>query len=227
MQKRIAVRTEGLAKTYRLGRDNLIKALDGVDFELEEGDFAALVGPSGSGKSTFMHLVGLLQSPDEGRVIINGEDMSRVPRRKYPSLRSRKIGFIFQGFNLIPNLTALENVVLAAKYARMPSRVAVQKSKEILTKLGLGDRMKHRPSELSGGQQQRVAIARALINNPAIILADEPTGELDTKTSAEIVKILQDLNQNGQTILIVTHNPEVAKEAKRIIKMADGKIFKE
>ena len=223
-EKETVIKTKELQKTYRLGRKNFVSALNGVDFELGKGDFVALVGPSGSGKSTFMHLVGLLQTPSAGKIWIKGEEMTEVSKRSYPRFRSENIGFVFQGFNLIPTLTAKENVMLSGRYAGMSHRLARDHAEELLAKFGLQDRMNHKPDELSGGQQQRVAIARALINSPAIILADEPTGELDSKTSREVVEMLKELNSSGQTILIVTHNTEVAKMAKKIVEMKDGRI---
>jgi len=217
--------TKKLTKIYRRGRQNEVRALDGVNFKLKKGEFVALVGPSGSGKSTFMHLIGLLQKPTAGKIFIAGRDMTRVSNKLYPRIRAKKIGFIFQGFNLIATLNSIENVMLAGRYAGLSGREAHRRAKNILTGLGLGERIYHRPSELSGGQEQRVAIARALINDPEIILADEPTGELDSKNSSEIVKLLRDLANKGQTILIVTHNLDVAKRADKIIKMQDGKMI--
>jgi len=225
--KNTVIQTHHLTKTYKLGRGNLIRALAGVDFSVKKGEFVALVGPSGSGKSTLMHLLGLLQTPTGGEVIIDKENMSRVAKRQYPRIRAEKIGFVFQGFNLINTLSAKENVILAGRYAGLSRRKAREKAEKILQDLHLKDRMNHRPNELSGGQQQRVAIARALVNEPAVILADEPTGELDSKNSDEIVKILRDLARAGQTIVIVTHNLDVAKQADKIIYMKDGKIIKE
>lgn len=220
----IIIQAKGLCQTYNKGKDNEVKALCGVDFEAKKGEFVALVGPSGSGKSTLMHLLGLLQTPTEGEIIVDGENMKRLSKRRYPRVRAEKIGFVFQGFNLINTLNALENVVLAGQYAGLSRGKAKERAQKVLKDLGLGDRMAHRPNEMSGGQQQRVAIARALINHPAVILADEPTGELDSKNSDEIVKILKDLARGGQTIIIVTHNLDVAGKADRIVKMKDGKI---
>jgi len=224
-KKEIVIKTQDLQKTYRLGRRNFVNALNGVDFELERGDFVALIGPSGSGKSTFMHLVGLLQAPSAGKIWIKGQEMTKISKRTYPRFRAEHIGFVFQGFNLIPTLTAKENVMLSGRYAGMSHSLARDHAEELLTKFGLQDRMNHKPDELSGGQQQRVAIARALINNPALILADEPTGELDSKNSKDVIATLKELNSSGQTILIVTHNTEVAKMAKKIVKMKDGRIL--
>ncbi len=216
--------TRKLTKIYRRGKQNEVRALDSVNFKLKRGEFVALVGPSGSGKSTFMHLIGLLQRPTSGKIFITGSDMTRIPSKLYPKIRAQKIGFVFQGFNLISTLSALENVMLAGRYAGLSGKQARQRAEEVLANLGLKDRMHHRPSELSGGQEQRVAIARALINEPKIIMADEPTGELDSKNSAEIVRLLKDLSSRGQTILIVTHNPEVARKADRIVRMQDGRV---
>lgn len=217
--------TKKLTKVYRPGKQNEVRALDGVDFKLKKADFVALVGPSGSGKSTFMHLIGLLQRPTSGKIMIGGKDMTAISNKLYPKIRAKKIGFIFQGFNLISTLSAIENVMLAGRYAGLSGKEARARAEKILTELGLEERINHRPSELSGGQEQRVAIARALINDPEIILADEPTGELDSRNSAEIVKLLKELSRRGQTILIVTHNLEVAKKANKIIKMQDGKMI--
>jgi putative ABC transport system ATP-binding protein len=225
LRNKIVLETKKLTKIYRKGKQNEVKALDRVNFKLEKGEFVALVGPSGSGKSTFMHLVGLLQRPTSGKILIGGKDVTAISKKFYPKIRARKIGFVFQGFNLIATLSALENVMLAGQYAGLPSKEARSRARKILTDLGLEGRMGHRPNELSGGQEQRVAIARALINNPEIILADEPTGELDSKNSNEIVKLLKGLSQKGQTILIVTHNLEVARKADKIIKMQDGKMI--
>jgi len=205
----------------------VVKALQGVSLEVKEGDFSAIVGPSGCGKSTLMHILGLLDRPDEGRLEIDGVDMTKLKEKQAYKLRAQKIGFIFQGFNLIPTLTALENVVLAGRYGGMKKSARVKRAKELLELLGLNERMNHKPNELSGGQQQRVAIARALMNDPALILADEPTGELDSKTSLEIMDILKKLNkEKNKTFLIVTHNMDVAEACKKTIRMQDGKVVK-
>ena len=218
------VKAKGIKKTYKMSKKNIVQALKGVDIEINEGDFSAIIGPSGCGKSTLMHILGLLDQPEAGTLEIDGEDMTKLPEKKAFKMRAKKIGFIFQGFNLIPTLTALENVVLAGKYGEMTKAKRLSRAKEFLKMLGLDGRMNHKPSELSGGQQQRVAIARALMNDPAIILADEPTGELDTKTSMEIMDILKKLNkEENKTFVIVTHNMEVAESCKKIIKLRDGK----
>lgn len=223
MREKIIVKAEGIKKSYRMSKKNVVHALRGVNIEVSEGDFSAIVGPSGCGKSTLMHILGLLDRPDEGHLEIDGVNMSKLKEKNAHKIRSKKIGFIFQGFNLVPTLTALENVTLAGKYGGLKKSERMEKAKNLLKLLGLEKRMSHKPNELSGGQQQRVAIARALINDPTIILADEPTGELDTKTSLEIMKILKDLNKNqNKTFLIVTHNMEVAAQCKKIIKLKDG-----
>lgn len=218
------IEATGLKKSYKMSKTNTIKALDGANIKVLEGDFSAIVGPSGCGKSTLMHILGLLDRPDEGKLIIDGEDMSNLKDKIANKIRAKKIGFIFQGFNLIPSLTAIENVILAGKYGGMKKSARKARAIELLKLVGLSDRINHKPNELSGGQQQRVAIARALMNNPTVILADEPTGELDSKTSLEIIDILKKLNkENNQTFLIVTHNNEVAEACKKIIKLKDGK----
>ncbi|MCX6810007.1 MAG: ABC transporter ATP-binding protein [Candidatus Berkelbacteria bacterium] len=223
MKEKIIVKAKGLKKSYKMSKRNIVAALRGVDIEVKEGDFSAIIGPSGCGKSTLMHILGLLDRPDEGTLEIDGVDMSRLKEKKAYKIRSKKIGFIFQGFNLIPTLTALENVMLAGKYGGMRTKERKERAKKLLKLLGLQDRINHKPNELSGGQQQRVAIARALINDPALILADEPTGELDSKTSLEIMEILKKLNRKeNKTFLIVTHNLDVAKVCKKIIRLKDG-----
>lgn len=217
------IEARGIKKTYYLSRHNSVQALRGVDLIVQPGDFSALVGPSGCGKSTLMHILGLLDQADAGELKISGMDARKIKGASAARFRAKKIGFIFQGFNLIPTLTALENVALAAKYGGLKASSRQKRAAEILEEVGLGDRLNHKPSELSGGQQQRVAIARALVNHPDIILADEPTGELDSKTSVEIIELLKKYNKiNGQTFLLVTHNPEVAEACKKIIHLRDG-----
>ena len=219
------VRATGLTKRYRLGKNNFVDALRGASVEIEEGEMAAIMGPSGSGKSTLMHIAGCLDIPDSGEVWLNGERIDVLRGRALTRLRAHEIGFIFQGFNLIPTMSALENVALAAEYAGSSRAEAARKAAALLDLVGLTDRVGHVPTELSGGQQQRVAIARALVNAPAIVMGDEPTGDLDTATSAEIVDVMRAINrERGTTFVIVTHNPEVAAACDRTIRMRDGVV---
>lgn len=202
-----------------------VKANDELSLEIEEGEFVAIVGKSGCGKSTLMHLIGCLSTPTSGKILIDGKDTSQLKEDSLARIRNEKVGFIFQTFNLLPKSTALENVALPLIYAKDGSDRSTR-AKSILEKLNLSDRAAHKPNQLSGGQQQRVAIARALINNPKIILADEPTGNLDSKSGEEVFAILKELNKEGRTIVLVTHDNELAKRAGRIIRMKDGKIEK-
>ena len=217
------VSVRNLSKTYMQGKIP-VHALRDVSFDVDKGEFLSIVGPSGSGKSTFLSMIGLLDKPTNGRVFIDGIEVTRATRSDAPKIRREKIGFVFQHFNLIPTLSALENVDLAMRFARVSKAKRRERAVELLTQMGLFDRMNHKPSELSGGEQQRVAIARAMANKPAIILADEPTGEVDTKTRDMIVELLHGLSENGQTILIVTHDTAVSARTKRIIRMLDGMI---
>ena len=215
-----------LSKLYRMGDDE-IRALDAVDFSVRRGEFVAIVGPSGSGKSTLMNIIGLLDTPDEGTYLLGGEDVSHMSGNRLAALRNRKIGFVFQNFNLLKSMSAEENVRVPLIYRGMRARQADKIARDMVARLGLGGREKHLPSQLSGGQQQRVAIARALVGSPDILLADEPTGSLDSKTSAEIMAMLKTLNELGQTIVFITHNPELAREAGRVVTIADGMLFEE
>jgi putative ABC transport system ATP-binding protein len=224
MQPQISIiQVEDVHKYYDLG-ETKVHALRGVDLKIEPGEFVAIMGSSGSGKSTFMNMLGCLDKPTSGRYILEGSDVSGLDKKALAAIRNRKLGFVFQGFNLLSRTTALENVELPTLYARMQKEERLARAKEVLGLVGLGGRLEHFPSQLSGGQQQRVAIARALVNRPAILLADEPTGNLDSRTSVEIMQIFQDLNDSGLTIILVTHEPDVAQFAKRIVVFRDGKI---
>ncbi|MDO6413229.1 ABC transporter ATP-binding protein [Sphingomonas sp. BIUV-7] len=218
---------QGLKKTYKLG-DNIVQALAGVTLDIAQGEFVAITGPSGSGKSTMMHILGCLDRPTEGKYMLNGKDVSSLPRDELADIRNKQIGFVFQGFNLLPRTTAVENVEVPLLYTRpvMPAAERRERAMKALTAMGLQDRYDHHPNQLSGGQQQRVAIARALVNEPTLILADEPTGNLDTKTSIEVMRILQELREEkGITIVLITHEPDIAAYGTRIIAVRDGKIL--
>ena len=215
------IRTEHLVKTYRMGSSE-VHALDDVSIAVDKGELVAVTGPSGSGKTTLMNIIGCLDRPDAGKYFLMDDDVSKLPKDKLAEVRNRRIGFVFQSFNLIPRVTALENVGLPLLYAGITD--TRKRAKDVLKTLGLENRTHHVPNQLSGGESQRVAIARALITNPSILLADEPTGNLDSKTSDEIIGIFERLNRDGLTILIVTHDPDVAKVCRRELKMKDGKI---
>ncbi len=216
-----------LKKYYRMG-PVLVKALNGISLTIEDGEFLSIMGPSGSGKSTLLNLLGALDKPTSGTVFFDGIDLARVDESVLYQLRRKKVGFVFQSFNLIPTLSALENVLIPLVPTNTPKMKAYRRAKELLETVGLGGRILHKPSEMSGGEQQRVAMARALINNPKLILADEPTGNVDSKTGKEIVKLLQDLNENmGTTLVVVTHDPEIGSATKRIIRLKDGEIISE
>jgi len=217
------IRTEGLRKYYVLGAETA-RAVRGVDLEVSRGEFVAIMGASGSGKSTFMNLIGCLDTPTAGQYWLNGRKVSELSDDQLARVRNRDIGFVFQTFNLLPRATALHNVELPLIYAGVPARERRKRAEEKLERVGLGDRMHHKPPELSGGQRQRVAIARALVNDPALLLADEPTGNLDSTTSREIVQILVELNRTGQTILMVTHESDIAASASRQIHLTDGLV---
>jgi putative ABC transport system ATP-binding protein len=222
----VLLHTEDLAKDYLLGSET-VHALRAVSVEIVSGDFVAVTGPSGSGKSTFMNLLGCLDSPTSGRYILDGREVSRLSADELADVRNRKIGFVFQNFNLLPRTSAIENVELPLRYSHIQRSQRHVRAREALADVGLEDRGQHHPSQLSGGQQQRVAIARALANHPALVLADEPTGALDTQTSVDIMHLLQRLNRNGITIILVTHEPDIAKFARRILRFRDGRIIRE
>jgi putative ABC transport system ATP-binding protein len=220
------IAAEEVHKYYDLG-ETKVHALRGVDLQIEPGEFVAIMGSSGSGKSTFMNLLGCLDKPTSGRYLLDGVDVSKLDKKELAKIRNRKLGFVFQGFNLLARTTALENVELPTLYAQLEKEERTKRAKHSLEIVGLGQRLDHFPSQLSGGQQQRVAIARALVNQPAILLADEPTGNLDSRTSVEIMQIFQELNDSGLTIVLVTHEPDIAQYAKRIVVFRDGKIRKD
>ncbi len=221
MEPIIAVKN--LKKTYIMGVEK-VHALQSITLDIHKNEYVALMGPSGSGKSTLMNLLGCLDSPTKGNYFLNGTDVSKMTDGELAEVRNQDIGFVFQTFNLLPRLSSLDNVALPLVYAGNGKSDRVKKAEKALTAVGLGDRMGHRPNELSGGQRQRVAIARALVNDPAIILADEPTGNLDTKTSIEIMEILENLHAQGNTIILVTHEPDIAEHAHRIIRLRDGLV---
>lgn len=217
------LKTENIIKIYSLGK-TAVRALDGVSLEIDRGEYVALMGPSGSGKSTLMHILGCLDTPTSGRYLFNDEDTARLSDNQLARLRNREFGFVFQNFNLLPRLSALANVELPMLYAGVSRRERIQRATELLTMVGLGDRLQHRSNELSGGEMQRVAIARALANRPAVILADEPTGNLDSRTGTEIMNLFDHLAQAGNTVIVVTHDATVAQHARRIIRLRDGRI---
>jgi len=217
------ISTSSLCREFRVG-DSLVHALDHVDLQIDGGDFVAVMGPSGSGKSTLMNILGCLDTPNGGQYWLLEQPVAELDDDALSRVRNRKIGFVFQSFHLLPRMTALENVLLPLRYSDVDAVSARSRGEDLLRRLGLADRMDHRPNQLSGGQRQRVAIARSLINEPPLLLADEPTGNLDSRTSNEIMDLFGEINQQGQTILMVTHEEEIANHAKRLIRMRDGRI---
>ncbi len=224
--QRALISLENITKTYDSG-ENAVQALRGINTGIEAGEFAAITGPSGSGKSTLMHILGCLDSPTSGQYWLDGEDVATLSSRELARIRNRKIGFVFQTFNLLPRATILKNCELPLLYAGISRSERLDRAMDALKRVGLDTRSRHRPNELSGGQRQRVAIARALVNNPSLILADEPTGNLDTKTGSDIIRIFEELSDNGQTIVLVTHDPSIANRCERRIKIVDGQIANE
>ena len=218
------IHVENLMKIYPMGNEE-VRALDGVSLSIEKGDYVAVMGASGSGKSTLMNLIGCLDTPTSGSYLLNNREVSKMDDNELASIRNREIGFVFQTFNLLARTTALGNVELPLIYAGVPRHERIQRAKDALNAVGLADRMTHRPNELSGGQRQRVAIARALVNNPSLLLADEPTGNLDSKTGTELLKLIDELNERGNTIVLVTHEEDIARHARRVVRLLDGKIL--
>lgn len=221
------IKVQNVVKTYHMGKTK-VRALRGVDLDIEEGEFVAIMGRSGSGKSTLMHLMGGLDKPDGGSLVFDDQDLSKQSRNALAEFRGKRIGFVFQSFNLIPTLTALENVELPMMYQGLARKERLNKAQRLLELAGIADRVRHRPTELSGGEQQRVAIARALVNDPDLLLADEPTGNLDSKSGRQIMELIRDLNEErGMTVIVVTHDPAIARYARRTIHIFDGEIGNE
>ena len=221
----VAISVDDVRRTYYIGEP--VHALDGVTLQLRRGSYTAVMGPSGSGKSTLMNLIGVLDTPTEGTVVVNGKDVQTLSQRERTRLRGKEIGFVFQTFNLMPRLSAMENVALPMVAQGVPRSEREARARELLEQVGLGDRLAHRPNELSGGQRQRISIARALANDPSLILADEPTGNLDSETGAQIMDLFADLHAEGNTILMVTHERHIAEQADRIVHLLDGKLERE
>jgi len=212
-----------IIRNFQMGHET-VYVLKGIDLDIKRGEYVAIMGPSGSGKSTLMNLLGCLDTPTSGQYILNGKDVSKMSDDELADIRNKEIGFVFQTFNLLPRTTALDNVALPMVYAGASKSERTERAKEVLTSVGLADRMDHKPNELSGGQRQRVAVGRALVNKPSIILADEPTGNLDSKTSLEIMQLFDEIHQAGNTVILVTHEEDVAERAKRVIRLRDGVI---
>lgn len=217
------INIKGITRDFPLGSE-IVKVLKGIDLQINKGEYVALMGPSGSGKSTLMNLLGCLDTPTGGSYTLNGKDVSQMSDDELAGIRNKEIGFVFQTFNLLPRTTALDNVALPMVYAGYKKPQRNERATEVLTQVGLADRMDHKPNQLSGGQRQRVAVARALVNHPSIILADEPTGNLDSKTSIEIMNLFDDIHANGNTVILVTHEEEIAAHAHRVIRLRDGII---
>ncbi len=217
------IQIKKITRDFPLGQE-IVKVLKGIDLQIDKGEYVAIMGPSGSGKSTLMNLLGCLDTPTAGSYVLNGKDVSQLSDDELAEIRNKEIGFVFQTFNLLPRTTALDNVALPMIYAGKSKQDRVKRAQQVLTEVGLGDRMDHKPNQLSGGQRQRVAVGRALVNKPSIILADEPTGNLDSKTSVEIMKLFDSIHQAGNTVILVTHEEDIAEHAHRIIRLRDGVI---
>ncbi len=220
------IHLEHIYKDYPLG-NSTVRVLKDINLSVHPGEYVALMGPSGSGKSTLMNIIGALDVPTSGKYILNGREVEKLTDDQLAEVRNKEIGFVFQTFNLLPRLSALENVALPLIYAGVPKRERLERARRMLADVGLADRMDHKPNQLSGGQRQRVAIARALINNPSILLADEPTGNLDSQSSEEVMKLFDRLHEQGHTIILVTHEPDIAAHAKRLVRLLDGKILED
>ncbi|MFA5301773.1 MAG: ABC transporter ATP-binding protein [Bacteroidales bacterium] len=223
MEKETLISIKGIKKIYKVGNQE-VRALNGVDLEIRKNEYVAIMGPSGSGKSTLMNLLGCLDTPSEGTYILNNTDVSQMRDDQLAEVRNKEIGFVFQSFNLLPRYDALNNVALPLIYAGMPKQEREDEARKALINVDLGDRMDHKPNELSGGQKQRVALARAMVNNPSIILADEPTGNLDTKTSLDIMSLFEQVYKKGNTIIVVTHEEDIARYARRVVRLRDGLV---
>lgn len=223
----MTIALQDITKTYVMGDDNIVHALAGVSLDVAEGEFTAIMGPSGSGKSTLMNILGCLDRPTSGSYELDGQEVANMDDDALALVRNKKIGFVFQNFNLLPRMSALQNVALPMVYAGVEKGLRQERAAKAMTLVGLGERLHHRPNELSGGQRQRVAIARSLVNDPAIIMADEPTGNLDSKSGIEIMDIFQSLHKQGRTIILITHEPDIAAFAQRVIHVRDGKIIRD